>query len=769
MATKNYLTPSNGEHDAQPIHIRTRSGARGRFESASRLSHAPRQWGDNRSRYRSSVIPLNTKAKCPLLNPYGWFRIIWNALIMSMLLYSLIDVPYTLAFDIHYLGWHELVIDIIFLTDIVLTFRTATFDEYDELKLETDPKIIAKNYVLSWFVIDLLSSIPFEVLSWDEEYTTFFKFLRTLKLLRLVRLIKLVNDEKKFTVKREILVATRLLTVIGFMLLYAHLMACLWYFVGCESNKKYGTSWISEIDAIQHNCYEDVSHGLRHSELTSAFERYTYAWYWSIVTLFTTGYGDITAKNVVEQWVGSISILIGSCFFAYFIGTLTTLLGEGDGISSYKLHRMEAAQHFCERKKLPPEMAQAILTHTRYHCNYNYVFDEKEVLNTLPPYLQMDVSFYVARRLLNSLDFLDNKIVDPVIRGSIAMKMKSISCNNGYKLFQKGDIAQQIYIQRTGIATQVSKDTNRRSGYQKVQLGRGDVCGEYSLFLKRRSSTVICDTWCEFYVIDLSDIKDALRQHYESNWQNKWDKMLKFVKKSYDNRSKSIKVRSCGVMDDSKIPLEMGEKEARNMHIEVEFQPKTSVDLIHEQIFSSTESLRPSRSQLGDVTSVRSESKSKSRILSPNSLRLVRGRQNSALRDQKVKAKAEKQKKKLMQLNDITDEEHESTVNTVTPNSRSRMKYDEMKHSERSVSDDSVHSTGDTDSESSNIFKYNEVNTKTTNKLQILTVLGGNNVKKEHVESCIYNNVSELEQNDNAQQTRVEFTRIKSDDLLNNS
>ncbi len=61
------------------------------------------------------------------------------------------------------------------------------------------------------------------------------------------------------------------------------------------------------------------------------------AWYWAVVTLFTTGYGDIVATNNIEQWVSSISILIGTCFFAYFVGTLTALITEGDRIEQYQL------------------------------------------------------------------------------------------------------------------------------------------------------------------------------------------------------------------------------------------------------------------------------------------------------------------------------------------------------------------------------------------------------------------------------------------------
>ena len=40
------------------------------------------------------------------------------------------------------------------------------------------------------------------------------------------------------------------------------------------------------------------------------FEKYSYAWYWAVVTLFTTGYGDITAHNTAKSLVHSFTRLL---------------------------------------------------------------------------------------------------------------------------------------------------------------------------------------------------------------------------------------------------------------------------------------------------------------------------------------------------------------------------------------------------------------------------------------------------------------------------
>ena len=78
-----------------------------------------------------------------------------------------IEIPITLAWDIKYNirtlhGVATLLIDIFLCIDIIVNFRTAIFDKYDNFHLVIHPKAIAKNYIFGWFFIDLVTSIPFE-------------------------------------------------------------------------------------------------------------------------------------------------------------------------------------------------------------------------------------------------------------------------------------------------------------------------------------------------------------------------------------------------------------------------------------------------------------------------------------------------------------------------------------------------------------------------------------------------------------------------------
>jgi len=75
-------------------------------------------------------------------------------------------VPYNAAFrsktmaDIPLLVVDS-VVDVVFFIDIVLNFHTSFVGPSGEIV--SDPKIIRANYLKSWFVVDLLSCLPYDV------------------------------------------------------------------------------------------------------------------------------------------------------------------------------------------------------------------------------------------------------------------------------------------------------------------------------------------------------------------------------------------------------------------------------------------------------------------------------------------------------------------------------------------------------------------------------------------------------------------------------
>ena len=80
-----------------------------------------------------------------------------------------------------------------------------------------------------------------------------------------------------------------------------------------------------------------------------------------------------------------------------------SLLAEGDRVRTERNEKVEQAQQFCAAKKLPKDLAHAVVTHTKYHCKHNFLFDEMMVLENLPSYLRYVVDLHFTLLCMMSL------------------------------------------------------------------------------------------------------------------------------------------------------------------------------------------------------------------------------------------------------------------------------------------------------------------------------------------------------------------------------
>lgn len=97
---------------------------------------------------------------------YCLFKTIWDWIILILTFYTAVTVPYNSAFRNKTMDQVPLlvidsIVDVVFFIDIILNFHTTFVGASGEVI--SDPKIIRMNYLKSWFVIDLLSCLPYDV------------------------------------------------------------------------------------------------------------------------------------------------------------------------------------------------------------------------------------------------------------------------------------------------------------------------------------------------------------------------------------------------------------------------------------------------------------------------------------------------------------------------------------------------------------------------------------------------------------------------------
>ena len=107
---------------------------------------------------------------------------------------------------------------------------------------------------------------------------------------------------------------------------------------GCLSMQQY--SWL---DALQDGGITTYAGWENH------FDKWSAAMYWSIVTITSVGYGDITPQNPAEMRICTLLLLWGSCLWAYIIGNACGIVSTLDVDTMQHHQRMDQLNFMCER------------------------------------------------------------------------------------------------------------------------------------------------------------------------------------------------------------------------------------------------------------------------------------------------------------------------------------------------------------------------------------------------------------------------------------
>lgn len=184
------------------------------------------------------------------------------------------------------------VVDFFFFIDIILIFNTAKFDE--NMVLEDDRRTIAYNYLKGWFIVDFVAIIPIEwFVPKNGEAINLVRFARIgrvtekLKLLRMMRLLKLLkpgnfslvawmqymlNIDKDFR---------WFFIFFCQFLITSHVVACIWI-IAAKIDSAVEDTWLSGYD------------------LEQTGQLYLTSLYFTVTTITTVGYGDMSATTHLE-------------------------------------------------------------------------------------------------------------------------------------------------------------------------------------------------------------------------------------------------------------------------------------------------------------------------------------------------------------------------------------------------------------------------------------------------------------------------------------
>ncbi|KTG33684.1 hypothetical protein cypCar_00001499 [Cyprinus carpio] len=418
---------------------------------------------------------------------YSPFKAVWDWIILLLVLYTAVFTPYSAAFLLNEqederrrtcgytcnpLNVVDLVVDVMFIIDILINFRTTYVNHNDEVV--SNPTRIAQHYFKGWFLIDIVAAIPFDLLifrsgSDEPQTTTLIGLLKTARLLRLVRVARKLDRYSEYG-------AAVLFLLMCTFALIAHWLACIWYAIGNverTSSARIGGMKIGWLD----NLADQIGKRYNDSDSFSGpsiKDKYVTALYFTFSSLTSVGFGNVSPNTNPEKIFSICVMLIGSLMYASIFGNVSAIIQRlYSGTARYHT-QMLRVKEFIRFHQIPGGLRQRLEEYFQHAWSYTNGIDMNATTHAPP----------------------------------------------GDTLVHSGDVLTALYFISRGSIEILREDV------VVAILGKNDIFGEHiSLYARpgKSSADVRALTYCDLHKIlrdDLLEVLDMYPDFSDSFWSN---------------------------------------------------------------------------------------------------------------------------------------------------------------------------------------------------------------------------------------------------------
>lgn len=442
--------------------------------------------------------------KQSLFSPASPFMKRWDILMALLLLFTAVVTPFETAFletSVNALFILNRLVDFLFFVDMAVNFLAPYQGKgKEEGQWIYDGGKIARNYLKSWFTIDLLSLLPFDLVS------TFVASpeIQRLKVVRIVRLFRLLKLFRVFRAKRimarwETLIDFnyKLVSLIKFatmMFAFAHWMSCVWMLAANVNSACVNICHEQDDDLLPLMTWVDGA-GLVGAK---AFDLYAASLYWSVMTLSTIGYGDIVPANPTETVIGIFCMLCGASLWAYVVGNVCGVVASLDVRTLAFRQTMDDLNFFMAEKSLPSELRGRLREYFHQARHMHQTGNYEGLLRKLSPKLRGEVALATNRDWVSKVHYF--KYIRDECLSAIAVSLRA-------SVYAPSEVitGYELHIVMRGVA-----------GQQGRIVTRGNVWGEDMILEARhlrRVTPVRALTYLDVYALSRRTLFEILEDY----------------------------------------------------------------------------------------------------------------------------------------------------------------------------------------------------------------------------------------------------------------
>ncbi|XP_065281557.1 potassium/sodium hyperpolarization-activated cyclic nucleotide-gated channel 1-like [Dermacentor albipictus] len=463
---------------------------------------------------RQPAISKENEQRPWMIHPYGKFRARWDMTMVLLVVSNVVLIPVQATYfssvedEIFQWMFFSLVSDAVFAADIAFNFRTGVIVEQDYERVVMDPGYVARSYLRGFFLIDLVSTLPWDYLlalmltlfshEADEGDASFAitvrllhltKFLKLLKLLRLTRLVRYLDNVEQNYFFYSSGVYLRLTNYIGLLLLIGHWNACLQFFVPRMQGFP-PDSWVAKQDLVR----------------KPWFEQYSWSVYNAISQMVSCGYGRTPAANVADAWLMCLGMASGTVGYALLLGLCASTIQTMDYSRRLLREKLKEVEDYMQCQKFPTKLRSRMRDYfeNRYEGR---VFDEAKILASLSEPLREEIVNHSIRTTVRTVPFFAQS--EPTFVAELVSRLRHEFFQPGDLIVKQDTVGHKMYFLQSGKVNIVHDN-----GEFVASAYAGAYFGEMCLLTRaRRQANVVAETYCNALSLSDEDFQRALDKH----------------------------------------------------------------------------------------------------------------------------------------------------------------------------------------------------------------------------------------------------------------
>jgi len=333
------------------------------------------------------------------------------------------------------------IIDTVFFVDVLITFfmpyRTSALQGAIWVR---DRQKIARHYLRTWFLPDMITCVPFDVIigaTLDSSQsssveTGHLRMVRMIRVLKLVRIVRATRILKRW--QDNVAISYSVSTLVRFVLLtlvLAHWLACLWGILGTPPRES--TAVVSDLVQTPDggpNWSGRYGDGLTwiqkyRLEGLGAWELYTIALYVSLNNIFG-GSSEINPANTAEFSAQCIMLLLGSSVWAYVIGSACGIIATLDPASIEYRQTIDELNFFCADQMIPEDLRVELRAYFRSMLYQIRLRRYEGLLGRMSQKLRGDAAYCMCELRVRKVPYLVHPSCEPEFLSNLAIKFAPV-------------------------------------------------------------------------------------------------------------------------------------------------------------------------------------------------------------------------------------------------------------------------------------------------------------------------------------------------------